>query len=77
MIVPTWYLLLVHTKPIIAEHPLDITEITAIDVNLENITDNRMQHMFISGKVEFEKKIPQVIDLASKTTISTLFRASR
>lgn len=25
--------------------------------------DNRMQSMFISGKVAFEKKTPQVIDL--------------
>lgn len=54
-------------KPIMAEHPLEVAEITsvskALGVNLGNITDVRMESMLISGKVALEKKIPQVIDL--------------
>lgn len=54
-------------KPIMAEHPLEVSQITAVSkslgINLGNITDNRMESMLISGKVAFEKKIPQVIDL--------------
>ncbi|WP_035291269.1 hydroxyethylthiazole kinase [Clostridium sp. KNHs214] len=59
--------LAVGAKPIMAEHPLEVHEITtaskALGVNLGNITDIRMKSMLISGKVAFEKKIPQVIDL--------------
>nr|WP_132242015.1 hydroxyethylthiazole kinase [Marinisporobacter balticus] len=59
--------LAVGAKPIMAEHPLEVSEITAVSkslgVNLGNITDNRMKSMLISGKIAFEKKIPQVIDL--------------
>lgn len=59
--------LAVGAKPIMAEHPLEVEEITtaskALGVNLGNITDIRMKSMLISGKVAFEKKIPQVIDL--------------
>lgn len=59
--------LAVGAKPIIAEHLLEVSEITAVSkslgVNLGNITDNRMKSMLISGKVAFEKKIPQVVDL--------------
>ena len=54
-------------KPIMAEHPLEVAEITsvskALGVNLGNITDIRMESMLISGKVAFKNKIPQVIDL--------------
>ena len=54
-------------KPIMAEHPLEVAEITsvskALGVNLGNITDTRMESMLISGKVAFKNKIPQVIDL--------------
>ncbi|KGM97839.1 hydroxyethylthiazole kinase [Clostridium novyi A str. 4552] len=54
-------------KPIMAEHPLEVAEITSISsalaVNLGNITDARMESMLISGKVALENKIPQVIDL--------------
>ncbi|WFD12346.1 hydroxyethylthiazole kinase [Tepidibacter hydrothermalis] len=59
--------LAVGAKPIMAEHPLEVSEITRVSkslgVNLGNITDNRMESMLISGKVAFENKIPQVIDL--------------
>ncbi|MCY6957654.1 hydroxyethylthiazole kinase [Clostridium brassicae] len=54
-------------KPIMAEHPLEVSQITAVSnslgINLGNITDNRMKSMLISGKTAFQNKIPQVIDL--------------
>lgn len=59
--------LAVGAKPIMAEHPLEVAEITAtskaLGVNIGNITDTRMKSMLISGKIAFENKIPQVIDL--------------
>ncbi|NFS35783.1 hydroxyethylthiazole kinase [Clostridium botulinum] len=60
-------ILAVGAKPIMAEHPLEVSEITAVSkslgVNLGNITDNRMKSMLICGKVAFENKIPQIIDV--------------
>ncbi len=60
-------ILAVGAKPIMAEHPLEVSEITAVSkslgVNLGNITDNKMKSMLISGKTAYEKKIPQIIDL--------------
>ncbi len=57
----------VGAKPIMAEHPLEVSEITAVSkslgVNLGNITDNKMKSMLISGKTAYENKIPQIIDL--------------
>lgn len=54
-------------RPIMAEHPLEVSEITAISdalaVNLGNINDSRMESILISGKVAHEKNIPCVIDL--------------
>lgn len=54
-------------KPIMAEHPLEVKEITsradALVVNLGNITDARMEAMLISGKAAKEKNIPALIDL--------------
>ncbi|ABS39869.1 hydroxyethylthiazole kinase [Clostridium botulinum] len=54
-------------KPIMAEHPLEVSEITSasksLGVNIGNITDNKMKSMLISGKTAYENKIPQVIDL--------------
>lgn len=54
-------------KPIMAEHPLEVSEITAVSkafaANLGNITDIRMESMLISGETAFKRKIPQVIDL--------------
>ncbi|KEH99134.1 hydroxyethylthiazole kinase [Clostridium botulinum C/D str. BKT12695] len=62
-------------KPIMAEHPLEVAEITsmanALAINLGNITDVRMESMLISGKVALKNKIPQVIDLVG-TACSTL-----
>ena len=59
--------LAVGAKPIMAEHPLEVSEITALSkalaVNLGNITDIRMESMLISGETAFENKIPKVIDL--------------
>lgn len=60
-------ILAVGAKPIMAEHPLEVSEITAVSkslgVNLGNITDNKMKSMLISGKTAYENKIPQIIDL--------------
>ncbi|GAA0743023.1 hydroxyethylthiazole kinase [Clostridium oceanicum] len=54
-------------KPIMAQHPLEVSEITSkssgLGVNLGNITDTRMESMLISGKIAYENNIPQVIDL--------------
>ncbi len=59
--------LAVGAKPIMAEHPLEVSEITivskALGVNLGNITDIRMKSMLVSGKTAYENKIPHVIDL--------------
>lgn len=59
--------LAVGAKPIMAEHPLEVSEITSVSkalaVNLGNITDVRMESMLISGKTALEKKIPKIIDL--------------
>ncbi|CUH94704.1 Hydroxyethylthiazole kinase 2 [Propionispora sp. 2/2-37] len=59
--------LAVGAKPIMAEHPAEVSEITAtakaLAVNLGNITDQRMQAMLLSGKVACERHIPSVIDL--------------
>ncbi|OAA92606.1 hydroxyethylthiazole kinase [Clostridium coskatii] len=60
-------MLAIGAKPIMAEHPLEVSEITsasnALGVNLGNITDVRMKSMLISGKTAFKERIPQVIDL--------------
>lgn len=60
-------ILAIGAQPIMAEHPLEVSEITsvskALGINLGNITDVRMESMLISGKTAFKKKIPQVIDL--------------
>ena len=60
-------ILAVGAKPIMAEHPLEVSEITAVSkslgVNLGNITDNKIKSMLISGKTAYENKISQVIDL--------------
>ena len=60
-------ILSIGAKPIMAEHPLEVSEITsasdALGINLGNITDVRMKSMLISGKTAFKEKIPQVIDL--------------
>lgn len=58
--------LAVGAKPIMAEHPAEVAEITAcakaLAVNLGNINDARMESMIISGKTAFKNNIPSVID---------------
>jgi hydroxyethylthiazole kinase len=59
--------LAVGAKPIMAEHPAEVSDITAasktLAVNLGNITDTRMESMLISGKTAREKSIPTIIDI--------------
>ena len=54
-------------RPIMAEHPKEVGEITktakAVLLNLGNITDVRMQSMMISSYIAEENKIPVVLDL--------------
>lgn len=54
-------------RPIMAEHPKEVREITgtaqALLLNLGNITDARMESMMISAKEAQENGIPIVLDL--------------
>ena len=60
-------LLAIGARPIMAEHPDEVAEITAIAkglaLNLGNITDARMASMKISAGVAKDKGIPFVLDL--------------
>lgn len=60
-------LLALGTRPIMAEHPCEVREITecasALMLNLGNITDARMESIKISAKVAAEKSIPALLDL--------------
>jgi len=60
-------LLAVGARPIMAEHPREVAEITAtaaaLAVNLGNITDVRMESMQIAGQVAKAKGLPIIIDL--------------
>lgn len=53
-------------KPIMAEHPEEVREITlssdALALNIANITDARMKSMLTSAKAANEKGIPVIID---------------
>ncbi|WP_029320442.1 hydroxyethylthiazole kinase [Butyrivibrio sp. AE3004] len=53
-------------KPIMAEHPAEVNEITktasALLINTGNISDSRMEAMRVSLETALEKKIPVVID---------------
>lgn len=53
-------------KPIMAEHPLEVKEITqtaqALLLNLGNISDSRLEAMSISFETAMEKEIPIVLD---------------
>ena len=64
-------------RPIMAEHPAEVKEITetadALMLNLGSITDARMQSMEISLRAATEKGIPVVLD-AVGTACSTLRR---
>ena len=59
--------LAVGAKPIMAEHPREVSQITAtskaLSVNLGNINDTRMESIMISGKIAFDKSIPSIIDI--------------
>lgn len=59
--------LAVGCKPIMAEHPKEVSEITkiakALAVNLGSITDARMESMMISGKVALQNQTPTIIDI--------------
>ncbi len=58
--------LAVGAKPIMAEHPLEVAEITrtadALVLNLGNITDVRMQSIKISAEIAHKHNIPFIID---------------
>ena len=60
--------LAVGAKPIMAEHPKEVAEITrtakALAVNLGNITDARMESIRISGEVARDMHIHSIIDIA-------------
>lgn len=64
-------------RPIMAEHPKEVREITgtarALMLNLGNITDARMESMRISAAEAAEKGIPMVLDLVG-IACSTLRR---
>ncbi len=57
----------VGAKPIMAEHPQEVADITktagALMLNLGNITDVRMQSMMISAESASKNNIPFVIDV--------------
>lgn len=59
--------LAVGAKPIMAEHPAEVSEITlcakALAVNLGNITDARLTSMLISGAAAKKANIPSIIDI--------------
>ena len=59
--------LAVGAKPIMAEHPAEVSEITAsskaLAINLGNINDTRMKSILLSGKTAFENNIPAIIDI--------------
>ncbi len=58
----------VGARPIMAEHPGEVSEITqtskALCLNLGNITDIRMKSILISAKTAQQHNIPIVLDLA-------------
>lgn len=60
-------LLAVGARPIMAEHPLEVEQITsgasALSVNLGNINDKRMQSMLLSGQQASRQNIPCILDL--------------
>ncbi len=60
-------LLALGARPIMAEHPREVREITetssALMLNLGNITDARMESIEISAAVAAEKNIPSLLDL--------------
>lgn len=63
--------LAVGAKPIMAEHPKEVSKITSmadvLAVNLGNITDARIDSIMISGKAALQHNIPSVIDAVGVT----------
>jgi len=59
-------ILAIGARPIMAEHPLEVREITAsadaLMLNLGNITDARMQSMKLSLSAAKEKGLPVLLD---------------
>jgi len=70
-------ILAIGARPMMAEHPKEVSEITrtaqALMLNLGNITDARMESMQISAKTANEEKIPILLD-AVGISCSTLRR---
>lgn len=54
-------------RPMMAEHPAEVAEITvtarALALNLGNITDARSQSVLIAGKAAMESHIPVIMDM--------------
>lgn len=61
------FVLATGAKPIMAEHPLEVEEITskanALAVNIGNITDARLKSIELSAKKASELNIPWIIDI--------------
>ena len=59
-------ILAVGGRPIMAEHPKEVAEITrtaqGLMLNLGNITDVRMEAIRISGETAFREGIPMLLD---------------
>lgn len=70
-------ILAIGARPIMAEHPKEVSEITrtaqALMLNLGNITDARMESMLIAAKTAQEREIPILLD-AVGISCSTLRR---
>ena len=64
-------LLAIGARPIMAEHPSEVSDITAsagaLMVNLGNITDARLSSMHLSGERARQDSIPCLIDLVGVT----------
>ena len=64
-------ILAVGGRPIMAEHPMEVAEITctakALMVNLGNITDTRMKSIRIGAKTATENRIPILLDAVGVT----------
>lgn len=65
--------LAVGAKPIMAEHPKEVGQVTknakALAVNIGNITDARMESIMIASKVARDNNIPCVIDVVGVSCI--------
>lgn len=59
-------LLAIGARPIMAEHPLEVEEVTekaaALLINIGNIVDNRIKSIFIAGKTASKHNIPIIFD---------------